>query len=128
MIAAFVNWVVCFFVMAAVFIVGGITENCMTWAVRQRMTKGGTLLVRQSHFADELLSEEQKTGFGYWLAKRVPHFLWADKNGDVWQYTVKPAWQERWKGKPLFLAWLALWFYDGQVVQGDAELGAIFRK
>lgn len=111
-------------VVAVAFLLGGVTENCFTWALRQRLTKGGRLLVRRSHFADGLLSVAQRRGPGYWLARQVPHFLWADERGDIWQYTVKPAWEQRWRGRPLILAWLALWFYDGQVVQGDSELGA----
>jgi hypothetical protein len=107
----------------ALFLAGGITENCATWAFRQRIMKGGKVLVRRSHFADRLLPEYHRKGMRYWIAKQVPHFAWADDDGWIWQYTVKPEWEARWKHRSLLLAWAALWFYDGQVVQGDAELG-----
>jgi len=106
-----------------VFVVGGITENCLTWAARMRLFYGGKILVRKSLFADDVLPEDKRSGFGYWLAKQVPHFLWADVDGHIYQYTVKDDWREKERGLGLFGAWLALWFYDGQVVKGDSVLG-----
>jgi hypothetical protein len=105
------------------FLAGGITENCATWAIRQRVLRGGRVLVRRSHFADELLPPAHRRGVRYWLARQVPHYAWADSDGYVWQYTVRDEWRAKWQQKSLLLAWLALWFYDGHVVAGDVEFG-----
>ena len=105
-----------FLLLIPVFIAGSVMENCMSWAIRQRLLKGGALIIRSSRFADELLTEDKRDGFLYWLARRIPHFLWKDESGDVWQYTVTEEWRDRWRGKGLLAPWFALWFYDGQVL------------
>jgi hypothetical protein len=112
----------------ALFLAGGVTENCATWAYRQRLMKGGRVLVRRSHFADELLPPEHRRGVRYWLAKQVPHFCWLSPSGEIWQYTVKAEWREKWRQKSLFFAWAALWWYDGEIVQGDDECAARMKR
>ena len=111
----------CTALVLSALIVGAISENCLTWAVRQWFLNGGKVLIRRSLFADEL--QRATDPFLYWLANQVPHFLWADRDGKIWQYTIKPEKKEAWRQKSVFGAWLELWFYDGYVVQGDKILG-----
>ena len=107
------------------FVFGGLTENCLTWAARQYLANGGCLLCRRSTFADDTLPERHRKGFGYWLAKRVPHFLWRTPEGSILQYTVTPEGRqvEQQQGSGLFRSWLRIWFYDGHVVAGDTHDG-----
>ena len=117
------TWAMLITLCAVSFVLGSWTENCMTWAVRRWAIDGGTLLIRRSLFADNLLNEAFRTGFGYWLASWVPHFAWADEHGIVHQYTHKPEDKLEWQRKGLFMAWLWLWVYDGIVVLGDVIFG-----
>lgn len=114
--------------LVVMFVAGGVTENCLSWAVRKRILCGGKLATRPSHFADDCLAIDKRKGFAYWLAKKVPHVLWISPEGEIWQYTVTDEWRKVLNGKPLFAAWLALWFYDGHVVHGDDELERIIRN
>ena len=107
------------------FVFGGLTENCLTWAARQCWREGGTMLMRPSSFADDTLPERHRKGIGYWLAKRVPHFLWRTPEGSIMQYTVTPEGRqaEERGSKGLFAAWSRIWFYRGHVVAGDEYTG-----
>ena len=106
--------------------IGGLlTENCLTWSVRQCLVYGGKLICRPSTFADDTLPPKYRSGVGYWLAKRVPHFLWKTNEGVIMQYTVTPEGrQAEAQGKQtLFAAWLRIWFYKGHVIAGDNHGG-----
>lgn len=105
------------------FFAGSVLENCMSWAVRQRLLRGGKLLSRRSHFAEQWLAPERRTGPLYWLVRHIPHFAWADPAGVIWQYTVTEEWKDECKQMGIVRAWMDLWIYDGQVVQGDPDLG-----
>jgi len=112
------------------FIIGAIggllTENCLTWAARNCLLQGGKLICRPSTFADDTLPSQHRKGLGYWLAKRVPHFLWQTPEGAVMQYTVSPEGRqaEERGSKGLLAAWARIWFYRGHVVAGDDYCGA----
>lgn len=112
----------------AIFILlflGSITENCATYAIRKWITQGGTIAIRESLFADDIVAPQNR-GLGYRIAKLVPHFVWVSPEGRVWQYTVKHEWKEKWKGKSLLGAWINLWFYDGIEKNYDPYLGEVF--
>jgi len=117
----------CFFsllVFGPLFLfVGSFGENCLTFAVRKRITQGGTLLIRRATFAQQILPPEQRNGVGFWLASHVPHFLWADAQGVIWSYTNKPHVSDQRRAKGLLWSWLNLWSYDGHVKQGDEVFG-----
>ena len=107
----------------ALFFAGSITENCATWAVRKRLFHGGRLRIRPSGFADDVFPPERRRGWLYGLFKRVPHFLWESPDGGITQYTVKASDRMKMRGRFAVLAWLRLWFYDGEVVPGEALPG-----
>jgi len=106
--------------------IGGLlTENCLTWAARNCLFCGGQLICRPSTFADDTLPPRYRKGVIYWIAKRIPHFLWRTAEGAVLQYTVTPEGRqaEAMGKQSLLAAWLRIWFYKGHVVAGDDHGG-----
>ena len=94
------------------------SENCLSWAVRKGNRHGGRLLMRRSTFADDTLPEKYRKGFVYWLACRVPHFVWETPDGTLLQYTVSKEGRQWEDGMPtnVFGVWTRIWHFDGWVV------------
>jgi len=88
-------------------------RNCLTYAVSQYAKNGGYLVMRKSQFAKAI-------GAGRWhIAHMVPHFLHMDRDKRITQYVPTDEQKQGMLKKGAFKQWLALWHFDGCVVEGD---------
>ena len=88
-------------------------KNCLTYAVSQYMKNGGYLVMRKSQFAETI-------GAGRWhVAHLVPHFLHMDSDKRITQYVPTEDQKLEMAQKGAFCQWLALWHFDGCVVEDD---------
>lgn len=88
-------------------------KNCLTYALKMWLQRGGYVLIRRSRFHEEF-GPVSKWHPAFW----VPHFLHRTKDHIVTQYV--PTEEDRAAGKyqSAFRKWLKLWHFDG-VIAGD---------
>lgn len=90
--------------------------NCLTYALSKWLDEGGYILVRKSRL--RLLFPRP-----WWHPVHlVPHFLHRDWNKVVTQYVPTADQDARHLKAGLWLAWLELWSFDGEVIGDDQPI------
>lgn len=110
------------------FLAGSVVENCLTWAIRQKILFGGKILYRKSIFYNDAIEGKDKSLFLYKVLKIIPHFVWVDKENNIWQYSVKESWKKGWFSRSFLGIVIALLYYDGEIKKGDPVFGDVYKK
>ena len=92
--------------------------NCLTYAFGKWFREGGYVLMRASRLAGEFGVTSK-----WHPASWVPHFLHRDMNHVVTQFTATDIQRALNHKRGLFLTWISLWSFDGEVIGDDKKVG-----
>lgn len=93
-------------------------RNCLSYAVSKWWREGGYVVIRRS-LAWELFGVAKRPWYSpARLVVIVPHFLHVSRDGRMTQYVPTPEQVAEHK-QCLLRFWLSLFFFRGQVVEGD---------